>query len=358
MIKLVGTSISAGDMPKYNWYADLIHFDGPLLSLFKGERNTDALYMWVDNDNHRNRWCIIPVNRDTLNNYLQKNISLKEVVFSSKKVTFFNISEGVNGLSKRNFIEVTRDDFPADYTPDEDAYLTDMIATKEALRLRDEITENYMLGIDNELYTDDLSTIPYIFQQLYSFHYALEHLAVESVKNRVVSLLSSWTGGASAVNIFTGLRNLIPTIHRPQVNAIKYNSPGHIELNLLPKIAKSVEFSMDRSLKKFRFYRMESFYNSTYKYLKENHISGFDQESVDLKDIINDDVERHLARRVSIFMKLLGWSQYQDTFDKLGAHPLQQIRTILAYYRRFKKLRYYVEHDNLSIGSSKIKDLK
>ncbi|MFJ5509209.1 hypothetical protein [Pectobacterium jejuense] len=356
MIKLKGKPISTGDMPKFNWYADLIDFDGPLLSLFKGERNTDALYMWVDNDTRRNRWCIIPVNRITLNDYLQKKTSLKEVVLSAKKVIFFNMSEGVNGLTKRSCIEVARDDFPADYFPDEDAYLSDMIATPEAVRLRDEITENYMLGIDNELYTDDLSTIPYIFQQLYSFHYALEHLAVESVKNRVVCLLSSWTGGASAVNIFTGLRSLIPTIHRPQVNAIKYNSPGYIELNLLPKIAKSVEFSMDRSLANFRFYRMESFYNGTYKYLKENNISGFDYEGVDLKAIINDDTEKHLARRVSIFMKLLGWSQYQSTFDKLGAHPLQQLRTILAYYRRFKKLRYYVEHDNLSIGTSKIKD--
>lgn len=356
MIKLKGKTISSGDMPKFNWYADLIDFDGPLLSLFKGEGNTDALYMWVDNDTRRNRWCIIPVNRITLNNYLQKKTSLKEVVLSSKKVIFFNLFEGVNGLTKKSCIEVVRDDFPADYFPDEDAYLSDMIATPEAVRLRDEITENYMLGIDNELYTDDLSTIPYIFQQLYSFHYALEHLAVESVKNRVVYLLSSWTGGASAVNIFTGLRSLIPTIHRPQVNAIKYNSPGYIELNLLPKIAKSVEFSMDRSLANFRFYRMESFYNGTYKYLKENKISGFDYAGVDLKSIINDGTEKHLARRVSIFMRLLGWSQYQSTFDKLGAHPLQQLRTILAYYRRFKKLRYYVERDNLSIGTSKIKE--
>lgn len=356
MIKLKGKPISTGDMPKFNWYADLIDFDGPLLSLFKGERNTDALYMWVDNDTRRNRWCIIPVNRTTLNDYLQKRTSLKEVVLSAKKVIFFNMFEGVNGLTKRSCIEVARDDFPADYFPDEDAYLSDMIATPEAIRLREEITENYMLGIDNELYTDDLSMIPYIFQQLYSFHYALEHLAVESVKNRVVSLLSSWTGGASAVNIFTGLRSLIPTIHRPRVNAIKYNSPGYIELNLLPKIAKSVEFSMDRSLANFRFYRMESFYNGTYKYLKDNNISGFDYEGVNLEAIINDDIKKHLARRVSIFMKLLGWSQYQNTFDKLGAHPLQQLRTILAYYRRFKKLRDYVDHDNLSIGTSKIKD--
>lgn len=354
MIKLKGKPINSGDMPKYNWYADLIDFDGPLLSLFKGERNTDALYMWVDNDTRRNRWCIIPVDRTTLNNYLQKKTSLKDVVVSAKKVIFFNMFEGVNGLTKRSCIEVSKDDFPADYLPDEDAFLSDLIATPEAVRLRDEITENYMLGIDNELYTDDLSTIPYIFQQLYSFHYALEHLAVDSVKNRVVSLLSSWTGGASAVNIFTGLRGLIPTIHRPQVKAIEYHSPGYIELNLLPKIAKSVEFSMDRSLVNFRFYRMESFYNGTYKYFKDNNISGFDNDGVDLKSLINQDTEKHLARRVSIFMKLLGWSQYQSTFDKLGAHPLQQLRTILAYYRRFKKLRDYVQSDNLSIGKSKL----
>lgn len=357
MIKLKGVSIKTGDMPKFNWYADLIDFDGPFLSLFKGERNTDALYMWVDNDTRRNRWCIIPVNRVTLNNYLQKKISLKDVVLSAEKTIFFNMFEGVNGLTKRSCFEVSRDDFPNDYLPDQDALLSDLIATPEAVRLRDEITENYMLGIDNELYTDDLSTIPYIFQQLYSFHYALEHLAVDSVKNRVVSLLSSWTGGASAVNIFTGLRGLIPTIHRPQVITIKYNSPGHIELNLLPKIAKSIEYSMDRSLTNFRFKRMESFYNGTYKYLKDKDISSFDDAGVDLSSLIDDDTEKHLARRVSIFMKLLGWSKYQETFDTLGAHPLQQLRTILAYYRRFKKLRDYVQHDNLSIGSSKIKDL-
>ncbi|HHR5849467.1 TPA: hypothetical protein ACS7XE_003698 [Providencia alcalifaciens] len=355
MLKLEGSLIKSDDLPKYEWYADLVYFDGPLISLFKGEKNTDAIYMWVDNDSRRNRWCIIPVNRDTLNNYIRKEIALKDVISLTESVVFFNISEGVNGIIRRSFTQVNINDFPPEYLPDDDSFLSDLIATPEAVKIREDVTESYMLGIDNELYTEDLSNIPYLFQQLYSFHYSLDNLAIPSVRDRIIKLLSSWTGGISSVNIFTGMRGLIPTIHRPQVQSIKYNSPGHIELNLLPRIAKDIEISMERSLSDIRFNRMDKFYKRTYLYLKENNISGFDDfEGVNLDAIINDDTKKNLTRRVTIFMKLFGWPQYQVSFDSLGAHPLQQIRTILAYYRRFKKLRCYVTSDNLSIGSSKI----
>lgn len=354
MIKIEGKRINASDIPTYHWYADLIYFDGPFLSLYKGEGNTDALYLWVDNDSSKNRWCVIPVERNILNKYLQKKISLKEVISKSDGVVFFNIFESTSGLRRSAFVEVLARDFPDEYLPHDKSILSDLIATPDAIKLSKEITENYMLGIDNELYTDDLSIIPNVFQQLYSFHYALDNLSMESVKDKVVSLMSSWTGGISAVNIFTGIKSIIPTIHRPQVTSIKYNSPGHIELNLLPHISKSIEIVMQRVLLERRFNRIESFYNGTYKYLKENNLSSFDEKGINLNNLITPDVKDKLLRRVNIFTELLGWSDYQYRFHSLNAHPLQQLRTILAYYRRLRTLREYVVQDNLSIGQSKI----
>jgi len=63
--------------------ADLIYYDGPILSHFKNNQGDDYLYCWSDADEIYNRWLIFRVSRQSLNKYLTRQLSLRELMLNS-----------------------------------------------------------------------------------------------------------------------------------------------------------------------------------------------------------------------------------------------------------------------------------
>ncbi|TQQ87535.1 hypothetical protein EYS39_15705 [Cronobacter sakazakii] len=238
--------------------------------------------------------------------------------------------------------------------PEADSFLYEEICTADALHLRGEKTSSYMLGLDNQLFINDLSQIPKTFEQLYSFHYGLEHLGHTSVRDVMRKLMGNWTGGFSAVNIFSGLKSVIPAIHRPEVSSLQYNSPGHIELNLLHSLAASVQAVSKRVERDFVYNRLERAYKTIKSYLKVKGLSGFDEDSSIVIENITPETTLALSKAVRILFRCLGWQEYHYKFEMIGAHPLQQLRAVMAYYRRLRILRDYVVNGKLFIGQSQL----
>jgi len=360
MVSLKGNLIKSSEVPRYNFFAHLVDFDGPLLSLFRGENNKDALFMWVDNDSSRNRWCIIPIVRSDLNDYLSQSITLKDLINRQDFLIYFNYRETIRKegrvLVRSSCKEVNIEDIPEKYMPKENSYLFDGICTPEAMSLKSEVCSNYDLGIDKELYFDDLAIIPKKFIELYSFHYALDHLHIPAVKDRVLELTGKWKGGISVVNMFSGLKNLIPSIHKPRVQSLAYNSPGNIKLNLIASLADEIKISVSASMSAIRTKRMANLYDSTYRYFSNNGISGFDTEGDVKQEFLIDEVKANLEKRVRIFIKLLKLDAYDRVMQWIGGNELQRLRTILAYYRRFKILSEYQREGKLLIGQSLLID--
>ncbi|HBH7063123.1 TPA: hypothetical protein KWH93_004804 [Enterobacter cloacae] len=356
MLDLKGERLKVSSLPNYNLFAHLIDFDGPLLSLFRGDDNIDALFVWVDNNNTSNRWCIIPVERSDLNDYLSENLTLKDLVLRNDKVIYFNYRETIRDdgpvLVRSSCILVEINDIPEDYLPKNNSYLYNEICTSEAISLKNEICSDYDLGIDKELYFDDIAIIPRKFIELYSFHYSLDHLHIPAIRERVVDLTDKWDGGISVVNMFSGMNNLIPTIHKPRVLSLAYNSPGNIKLNLISDLAEEIKISIAASMSDIRFNRMSRFYDSTYKYFKTHGISGFDTDTGINNINLIDEVNQNLDKRTRIFIKLLKLDSYERVMKWIGGNELQRLRTILAYYRRFKVLSKYQRDGKLLIGTS------
>lgn len=351
MIRLDARRINASTVGDYSWYSDLVYFDGPLICLFRGSGYKDALYVWLDNSERANRWCLIPVSRSTLDSYLNQRMSLREIIQSSE---YTYICNHYAETGRKNYSILHVDSFPDEYMPDEDSYLYEEICTDDALLLKQERTSSYMLGLDNQLFINDLSVIPKVFEQLYSFHYGLAHLGRLSIRNTMLRLMGNWTGGISAVNIFSGLKSVIPVLHRPEISSLQYNSPGHIELNLLPDLAQSVQDASVRVENELIYDRLEKMYKNTYTYFREHGLSGFDEDGgIEIRNIDNDTTE-NLRKRVRIFFRCLGWSSYQAQFDLIGTHPLQQLRAVMAYYRRLKILREYIISEKLFVGQSRV----
>lgn len=356
MESLSGVLCKSADLPEYTFFSHLVDFEGPLISLFKGKQDIDALFQWVDSNDSYNRWCIIPVKRADLNGYLAEKFTLKELIEKAVEVTYLNIKtvkdDDLYRIFRRSGIIVNVKDIPEDYMPRGKSFLFDSICTQEALTLKSNLTSEYSLGINNDLYIDDLSIIPRKFLELYSFHYALSHLEFQSIREKVFSLTSGWRGGISVVNMFSGMSNLIPTIHKPRVVKLAYNSPGVIKLNLMEYLADEIKIGLLCSMDSERRKEMDTLYKSTYKFFRENGISGFDDEnSSSSSSVLTQSVSEELQRRTLEFIDLLCLDAYRDYVDYLGSNSLQRIKTILSYYRRFKILSDYQIEEKLLVGT-------
>lgn len=351
--KIDGVRIESKFFAKHSWNADLIDFDGPLLSLYKGEFDEDLLYMWLDCSSTKNRWGVIPISRTYLRDYLEGGLSLRDIFKKSSWVAIFHTGSAHN---RRNSPLRTTWENLIEYLPDEDSFLVPEISTEAARALAADVCEEYSLGLDGDMYIDDIAAIPRIYQQLYSFHYGLEHLHRNAVRETLDRLANNWTGGFSAVHLFTGLNQVTPSIHRAQVVEMRYNSPGHIKLDLLPQLAEIIEVSAKQVTDDDSFYALEEFYSSTYRYFKENEISGFDDERESTSRALPPEINNHLKGLVDFFFRLMNWGGYRNQFDALHVGPLHQLRALLAYYRRLKKLRPYLVTDRLLLGQSKLSE--
>lgn len=340
MPTISGTAIDARTLPTFTWNADLIVFDGPLLSLFRSEYGKDALFSWLDCDANRNRWAIIDVSRDSLRAYLNQEDTLLNVFQASTSVVVF---EQVNSR-KSNVKKTVWTSLPFSYLPTKDSFLTPDISTPDAVRLASELPIEYTIKLDGELYLEDLAGIPKLYQQLYSFHYGLEHLDRAAVRTAVVSLFGKWKSGLSAVNLFTGLRNVTPSIHRPRLKTLQYNSPGQIKMELLPKMAEQIRLAANHIGSERGYEEAEELYKGIYKYFKDNGISGFEDERGSKEANLTPKQNGDLRNFVNSYLQLLDWQNYKAQLASLEVGPLSQLRALLAYHRRLRRLLGYAQN--------------
>lgn len=338
MPQIKGTPVDRGEKLNFVWNADLVAFDGPLISLFK-KGDDDFLFVWVDCDHYRNRWVAVPVERNSLQGYLTQKTSLLDI-FDEADVTL--VFESTMTAQKRNYRFVEPQHLPKEYLPKADSYLTPSIATVSATQLANDLPSTYLIKLDGELYLDDLASVPKLYQQLYSFHYGLHHLARSAVKDALSRLLDKWRGGINAVNIFTGLRSVTPSIHRAQVKGLQFASPGHIKLELLAGLASEISEACAKIKSKQDFKNAEDLYNEVYSYFRSEKLAGFDRDGFVKSSSITPSQSQKLNEFVDEYFELMGWASYSANFAALGLDPLAKIRMLLAYYRRLRSLRRYV----------------
>lgn len=68
------------DFNGFKKIADLIYFEGPLLSHYVSSKGDDYLFYWVDQDENDNRWLVQRVSLSNLQKYMAKAISLRELI--------------------------------------------------------------------------------------------------------------------------------------------------------------------------------------------------------------------------------------------------------------------------------------
>lgn len=109
------------DFSKFKRIADLIYFEGPLLSHYVSSKGDDYLFYWVDRDESDNRWLVLRVSLSSLQKYMAKELSLRELIDSPNDGYLYCVDVDDN-INYHHVKLVQPADLPEAYLPAPDSY--------------------------------------------------------------------------------------------------------------------------------------------------------------------------------------------------------------------------------------------
>jgi hypothetical protein len=109
------------DFSNFKKIADLIFFEGPLLSHYVSSKGDDYLFYWVDKDERDNRWLVLRVNLSSLQKYMAKDLSLRELIENPNDGYLYQVDIN-NDLNYHDVKLVQPADLPEEYLPETDSY--------------------------------------------------------------------------------------------------------------------------------------------------------------------------------------------------------------------------------------------
>jgi hypothetical protein len=115
--------IKIPDFKKFEKIRDLIWFDGPLVSHFISPEDTDYVFYWSDLDKDKgiDKWIITPVNEHTIERYIERQVTLKDLMLGTLNGIAFSADVDKN----HNYCEVyafSIDTIDPSYLPEDDTY--------------------------------------------------------------------------------------------------------------------------------------------------------------------------------------------------------------------------------------------
>lgn len=331
-------------LKKLKKVADLIYFDGPLLSHFKNKDGDSYLYYWCDANENYNRWLVFRISDEDLNRYLIGKSSLREII--TDPVDGFIYSADIDdNLQFHNVYMVQPADLPEAYIPEVDSFyeFETIYSEQENFRRRQ---EKYRISLNNEWTLRDLSEFPRVYSQVYSFLYSLQAPLADLYdleKLRDAFTTYPWQGGYSTVGFYNSIQAFIHPDHKPEILSIQYASPGWIDLQLFNPTAFSIEtivLSLVRSEDELR-----SHYRNVYRELRERKLIKF---SVKLKEArLNKENVEFINESTRRLVELMGF-EYLDRINELADNPLTILKILLSFYRRVMKLAQYQQDGKAS----------
>ena len=120
MRKIEGYDIQY-DFSGFRKMADLITFDGPLLSHYVSSKGDDYLFYWVDRDSQDNRWLVLRVSLASLQKYIGKELTLLELIENPNDGYLYSVDID-NDIHYHDIKLVQPSAIPEDYLPEADSY--------------------------------------------------------------------------------------------------------------------------------------------------------------------------------------------------------------------------------------------
>jgi len=200
------------------------------------------------------------------------------------------------------------------------------------------MSDRYKINIDKRWSLEDLYVFSRTYEQVYFLAYSLLPDLPEGAVDRVSRAYQTfpWRGGYSAVNFYNQLKYSVPSTERPNVLAIRYASPGFLELGMLLGVAYSVSKLVKYvagSLKE-----MNSAYNEIMTDLQKRKLLRLEVKKKEIE--LSQTQLRAVEEHADSMAKLLGFNGHAELTERTG-HPFITLKILLSYYRRLRKLAEY-----------------
>ena len=109
------------DFSSFRKIADLIYFEGPLLSHYVSSKGDDYLFYWVDRDESDNRWLVLRISIANLQKYISKGVTLRELIENPNDGYLYTVDVN-NNISYHDVKLVQPSALPEEYLPEKDSY--------------------------------------------------------------------------------------------------------------------------------------------------------------------------------------------------------------------------------------------
>ncbi len=214
------------------------------------------------------------------------------------------------------------------------------------------------IELDGRWGLEELSDTTKDYIQLYGFAYSLISDLPVARQEEIDYIYGKflWRGGYSTVNFFNQLFHKIPPKLRPEVQRIKYSSPGFIELTELLMVAGTVALivtAVCRSIKS-----VHELYRSIQKASVEHELSKINlaKENIDLTQKQISFCEKSSKRLVEAF----GFTKEQEQLinQKVQGNPVMKLKILLSVYRRVKPLAEKQSEGKLKISGKEKEKIK
>jgi len=206
------------------------------------------------------------------------------------------------------------------------------------------------LRIEGRWALEELSDTTKDYVQLYGFAYSLMPDLPAARRDEVDYIYGKfpWRGGYSTVNFFNQLFHKIPPKLRPEVQKIRYASPGFIELTELLAVAATVA-----GIVKVVCMAINSAHD-TYRNIQKA------AADLELSRINLAKEELELTQRQITFcedaskrlVKLFGLTKEQERLldQKVHGNPVMKLKILLSVYRRVEPLAKKQNEGKLNIS--------
>lgn len=171
MLRVVdGLNIDKFPYENLRLIADLLYFDGPLLSYFKDNANQHYLYYWCDTDESYNRWLVCKIPQRPLSHFLTRQLTLRALIFASEPDNIYLVDMDEQ-LRYAHIVKTQLGKLPEDYLPDHDTYYDaslsvfyDAQAVREIIVLLQQDVEETKTKLD--LYEQAANRHPEAFREM------------------------------------------------------------------------------------------------------------------------------------------------------------------------------------------------
>ena len=204
------------------------------------------------------------------------------------------------------------------------------------------------LSLDGEWSLLELSSFGRQYVQVYSFLYAIQHGAPpEDLDdgpfgfNRVLRAFEvfPWAGGWSAVGFYESLRVSVPEEYRPRIVAIKYESPGYIDLGVFLSSALAISALVRHVCTSIR--QADQTYHQIYTHARERKLL---RRRADLELNLEElKFAEDAAKRLGTAMGFKG----MDDLRRLTDNPVVQMKILLSLFRRVRGLAEFQNSDQI-----------